>query len=67
LDLGALEDPDSVQLGIMKLQRAVIDGTLDRQQVTQLTTLLQIAAWNAPRTRLGGKQKEEDEKGKQRK
>jgi hypothetical protein len=64
LDLGALEDPDSVQLGIMKLQRAVIDGTLDRQQVTQLTTLLQIAAWNAPRTKLGGKKKEEDAEGK---
>lgn len=67
LDLGALEDPDSVQLGIMKLQRAVIDGTLDRQQVTQLTTLLQIAAWNAPRTRLGGRNKETDVGSKKRK
>lgn len=47
LDLGTMEDPEGIHLGIMKLQRAVIDGTLDGKQVTQLTNLMQIAAWNA--------------------
>jgi hypothetical protein len=47
LDLGTMEDPEAIHLGIMKLQRAVIDGTLDGKQVTQLTNLMQIAAWNA--------------------
>lgn len=47
LDLGTMEDPEAIHLGIMKLQRAVIDGALDGKQVTQLTNLMQIAAWNA--------------------
>ena len=47
LDLGTMEDPEAIHLGIMKLQRAVIEGTLEGKQVTQLTNLMQIAAWNA--------------------
>ncbi|HKW76364.1 MAG TPA: hypothetical protein VJN64_12625 [Terriglobales bacterium] len=42
-----MEDPEAIHLGIMKLQRAVIEGTLEGKQVTQLTNLMQIAAWNA--------------------
>lgn len=50
LDLGAMEDPDSIQVGIMKLQRAVIDGVLDAKQIGHLAYLTQIAAWNVTRT-----------------
>lgn len=35
LDLGPMEDPDSIQVAIKKLQTAVIDGTLDHRQVAQ--------------------------------
>lgn len=58
LDLGTMEDPEAIHLGIMKLQRAVIDGTLDGKQVTQLTNLMQIAAWNA---RTNASRKKENE------
>src|SRR6266568_3068987 len=33
LDLGPMEDPDSIQVAIKKLQKAVIDGTLDHKQI----------------------------------
>jgi hypothetical protein len=36
----------------------VIDGTLDGKQVTQLTNLMQIAAWNA---RTNASRKKENE------
>ena len=53
LDLGPMEDPDSIQVAIKKLQAAVIDGTLDHKQVAQLAYLIQLAAWNVTRTRVG--------------
>jgi hypothetical protein len=53
LDLGTMEDADSIQVGIMKLQRAVIDGTLDAKQIGHLAYLIQIAAWNVTRTSSG--------------
>jgi hypothetical protein len=49
LDLGVLEDAESIQVAIMKLQRAVIDGVLDGKQTSQLASLIRLAAWNAGR------------------
>jgi hypothetical protein len=50
LDLGPMEDPDSIQVAIKKLQGAIIDGKLDRRQVGQLAYTIQLAAWNVTRT-----------------
>jgi hypothetical protein len=50
LDLGPMEDPDSIQVAIKKLQAAVIDQTLTDRQIAQLTNLVQIGAWNVIRT-----------------
>ena len=50
LDLGPMEDPDSIQMGIKKLQSAIIDGKLDSKQVGQLAYTIQLAAWNVMRT-----------------
>jgi hypothetical protein len=46
LDLGLMEDAESIQLAIMKLQRAVIDGLIDDKQSGRLAYLIQLAAWN---------------------
>ena len=53
LDLGPLEDPDSIQVAIKKLQKTVIDGTLDYKQIGHLAYLIQLAAWNVTRTSFG--------------
>ena len=50
LDLGPMEDPDSIQLGITKLQGAIIDGKLDSKQIGHLAYTIQLAAWNVMRT-----------------
>jgi hypothetical protein len=50
LDLGPMEDPDSIQMGIQKLQAAIIDGKLETKQVGQLAYTIQLAAWNVMRT-----------------
>jgi hypothetical protein len=50
LDLGPMEDPDSIQVASKKLQAAVIDQTLTDKQIAQLTNLLNIGAWNVIRT-----------------
>jgi hypothetical protein len=50
LDLGTLEDLDSIQVAIKKLQSAIIDGKLDHRQVGQLAYTIQLAAWNVTRT-----------------
>jgi hypothetical protein len=63
LDLGVMEDPDSIQVGIMKLQRAVIDGVLDAKQIGHLAYLTQIAAWNVTRTSFGKREVPEPESG----
>jgi hypothetical protein len=52
LDLGLLEDAESIQLAIMKLQRAVIDGVVDGKQAGRLAYLIQLAAWNVTHTRM---------------
>ena len=52
LDLGPMDDPDSIQVGIAKLQTAVIDGMLAPMQVRQLAYLIQLAAWNVKQTTL---------------
>ena len=54
LELPPLEDANSIQLAIMKLQKVVIDGTLDYKQIGYLSNLVQIAAWNVSRTNFGG-------------
>jgi hypothetical protein len=51
LDLGPMEDPDSIQAGIRKLQAAIIDGKLDSKQIGHLLYTIQLAAWNVTRTR----------------
>lgn len=56
IDLGPMEDPDSIQVGIKKLQKAVIDETLSDKQVRQLTNLLQIATWNVTRVRFANRE-----------
>jgi hypothetical protein len=60
LDLGPMEDPDSIQMAIMKLQRAVIDSTLDPKTTSQLAYTIQLAAWNVTRTKMAREAKEED-------
>ena len=55
LDLGPMEDADSIQVGIKKLQGAIIEGTLDHRQVGQLAYTIQLAAWNVGRTSIMNK------------
>lgn len=50
MDLGPMEDPDSIQVGIKKLQGAIIDGKLDARQIGHLAYTIQLAAWNVTRT-----------------
>ena len=50
LDLGPMEDPDSIQAGIRKLQAAIIDGKLDSKQIGHLAYTIHLAAWNVTRT-----------------
>ncbi len=54
LDLGPMDDPDSIQVGIARLQSAVIDGVLEPKQVRQLAYLIQLAAWNVKSTTIVG-------------
>lgn len=49
LDLGPMEDADSIQVGIRKLQAAIIDGKLDSKQIGHLAYTIQLA-WNVTRT-----------------
>lgn len=56
LDLGPMEDADSIQVAIMKLQRTVIEGTLDSRQISHLAHLIQLAAWNVTRTSSGNRE-----------
>lgn len=58
LDLGPLEDPDSIQAGIRKLVAAVVDGRVDRTQSSHLGYLIQVAAWNVMRTSTGMRSRE---------
>lgn len=50
LDLGPLEDPDSIQAGIRKLVAAIVDGKVERSQASHLGYLLQLALANVMRT-----------------
>ena len=50
IDLGPMEDADSIQMGIRKLQGAIIEGKLSHRQVGQLAYTIQLAAWNVTRT-----------------
>jgi len=55
LELGSMEDPDSIQMAIMRLQHAIIDRTLEPSQIGQLSYLIQLAAWNVSRTTIGNR------------
>jgi hypothetical protein len=55
LDLGPMEDADSIQMGIKKLQRAIIEGKLNHRQVGQLAYTIQLAAWNVSRTSMAAR------------
>lgn len=55
LELGSMEDPDSIQMAIMRLQHAILDRRLDRAQISQLSYLIQLAAWNVSRTTFGNR------------
>ncbi len=57
LDLGPMEDADSIQMGIKKLQRAIIEGKLNHRQVGQLAYTIQLAAWNVRRTSMAAREK----------
>src|SRR5258707_2124883 len=50
IDLGPLEDADSIQMAIRKLQGAILEGKLTHRQVGQLAYTIQLAAWNVTRT-----------------
>jgi len=60
LDLGPMEDADSIQVGIKKLQGAIIEGTLDARQVGQLAYTIQLAAWNVTRTTMHWSRKQDE-------
>lgn len=53
VDLGILEDPDSIQMAIQKLQKVVIEDKLAQKQISHLMYLIQLAAWNVTRTKIG--------------
>lgn len=55
LDLGPMEDADSILVGIKKLQRAIIEGKLNHRQVGQLAYTIQLAAWNVKGTSMAAK------------
>ncbi|HET9182512.1 MAG TPA: hypothetical protein VFP59_10285 [Candidatus Angelobacter sp.] len=46
LDLGPMEDPESIPLAIKRLLAAILEGTVDSKLVGQLTNLINVAAWN---------------------
>lgn len=53
LDLGPMEDPESILLAIKRLLAAILEGTVDSKMVGQLTNLIQVAAWNVRGMKLG--------------
>jgi hypothetical protein len=63
LDLGTMEDADSIQVGIKKLQGAIIEGTLDARQVGQLAYTIQLAAWNVGRTSMNSDGRDQKSSG----
>ena len=61
IDLGPMEDADSIQMGIRKLQGAILEGKLNHRQIAQLAYTIQLAAWNVTRTSVMVKNLTEDE------
>jgi hypothetical protein len=49
LDLPSLEDPNGVQLAIMKLAQWLIDGEVDAKRAGTITYMIQTAASNVGR------------------
>ncbi len=50
IDLGPMEDADSIQMAIRRLQGAILEGKLNNRQIGQLAYTIQLAAWNVTRT-----------------
>lgn len=46
IDLGSMEDPAGIQLAIVRLQRAILDGLVDPRQSGMLAYLIQLATNN---------------------
>jgi len=61
IDLGPMEDADSIQMAIRRLQGAILEGKLNHRQIGQLAYTIQLAAWNVTRTSVMVKQLTEDE------
>ncbi len=55
LDLGPMEDPESILVAIKRLLAAILEGTVDSKLVGQLTNLIQVAAWNVRGMKLGNR------------
>ena len=55
LDLGPMEDPESILVAIKRLLAGVLEGTVDSKLVGQLTNLINVAAWNVRGMRLGNR------------
>jgi hypothetical protein len=62
LDLPALDDPNSIQLAIMKAAQGLLDGTLGQKQAAMLGYYLQLASNNVARVNFEPAQNDEDEK-----
>ena len=50
IDLRPMEDADSIQMAIRRLQGAIVEGKLNHRQIGQLAYTIQLAAWNVTRT-----------------
>jgi hypothetical protein len=61
IDLGPMEDADSIQMAIRRLQGAILEGKLNHRQIGQLAYTIQLAAWNVTRTSVMVKNLTEDE------
>jgi hypothetical protein len=61
IDLGPMEDADSIQMAIRRLQGAILEGKLNHRQIGQLAYTIQLAAWNVTRTSVMVKQLTADE------
>jgi hypothetical protein len=59
LELAAVADPNGIQMSIMQVQRALIDGTISEKTAGLLLYSLQIAAANVDKTTFG-QAKDED-------
>ncbi|HJX85084.1 MAG TPA: hypothetical protein VJ723_12135 [Candidatus Angelobacter sp.] len=60
LDLPALDDPNSIQLAIMKATQGLVDGTLDPKQAGMIGYYLQLASNNVGRVKFEPESEDEE-------